>query len=85
MAIQLELTEHLEEIVNTALQSGRYRDAEQLVGTALLRLEQDEVYEKKMSTLRKAVDDGFASGVAEDGVFDRVNESLRRKSATKGS
>ena len=43
----------------------------ELVGEAL---EREEQREGKLATLRLAIDEGDASGIAEDGVFDRVRE-----------
>jgi predicted transcriptional regulator len=43
----------------------------ELVGGAL---EREEQREGRLAALRAAIDEGDASGVAEDGVFDRVRE-----------
>jgi predicted transcriptional regulator len=43
----------------------------ELVGGAL---EREEQRDGKLATLQSAIDEGDASGIAEDGVFDRVRE-----------
>ncbi len=40
-----------------------------------LDYEPDE--EEKLAALRAAIDEGLASGTAEDGVFERIYEALR--------
>ena len=41
-------------------------------------------HQAKLSALRVAIDEGDASGVADDGVFRRVREKLDLPSATSG-
>ncbi len=44
---------------------------------ALRTLEREEQqYEAKLAALRSAIDEGEASGIAEDGVFTRVRKTL---------
>lgn len=78
MAIQLELKEHLEAIVRAGIESGQYQSAEQVVGTALLAMEQQDAAK---ANLRVLVEDGFESGYAEDGVVERVRERIQAKAA----
>jgi len=48
------------------------------VRAALRTLEREEQeYEAKLAVLRAAIDEGDASGIAEDGVFERVLEPLK--------
>ncbi|MBZ5524028.1 MAG: hypothetical protein LAP21_17465 [Acidobacteriia bacterium] len=39
--------------------------------------EREEQYEAKLAALRAAIDEGDASGIAEDNVFARVRETLK--------
>jgi antitoxin ParD1/3/4 len=69
----VNLTEELDRFVAARVQSGRYANASEVVRAALRALERDEqVFEEKMAVLRKALEKGLASGVAEPGVFERI-------------
>jgi len=50
---------HYEEFIKSAIVSGRYNNASEVVRTALRRLEDEE---SKLTTLRAAIDEGDASG-----------------------
>jgi antitoxin ParD1/3/4 len=59
------------------VESGRYGNASEVVRAALRTLEREEQrYEAMLTALRAAVDEGDASGIAEDNVFARVREKL---------
>ena len=74
MKLALTLPPELETRV-AALAAETHREPQavlvELVGEAL---EREEQREGKFAALRSAIDEGDASGVAEDGVFDRVRE-----------
>ena len=60
------------------VKTGRYENASEVVRAALRTLEREEQeYEAKLAVLRAAIDEGDASGIAEDGVFERVRETLK--------
>ena len=60
------------------VKTGRYENASEVVRAALRTLEREErEYEAKLAVLRAAIDEGDASGIAEDGVFERVLETLK--------
>lgn len=70
----VNLTEELDRFVADKVASGRYANASEVMRAALRSLErQEQEYEQKMAILRKAIDDGLASGVAEPGVFERLD------------
>jgi antitoxin ParD1/3/4 len=74
----VNLTEEMDQFVSSRIESGRYESASEVVRAALRTLEREELeHEAKVVALRSAIDEGEASGVARDGVFERV----RRKSA----
>src|SRR6202165_2428942 len=71
------LTDELDRFVLAKVKSGRYENASEVVRAALRTLEREEQqYEAKLTALRAAVEEGDASGIAEDGVFARVRETL---------
>ena len=79
----VNLTDELDSFVLARVASGRYENASEVVRDALRTLERRErEYETKLASLRTAIDDGDASGVAEVGVFQRVREKLNLPSPT---
>jgi antitoxin ParD1/3/4 len=59
------------------VESGRFENASEVVRAALRTLEREErVFEAKLETLRAAIDEGDASGIAEGDVFAQVREEL---------
>jgi antitoxin ParD1/3/4 len=78
----INLTIELERLVQAKVKSGRYENASEVMRAALRALErEDEAQQAKLSALRTAIDEGDASGVAEDHVFTRVREKLNIPSA----
>ena len=74
----VNLTEELDRFVLKKVKTGRYENASEVVRAALRTLEREEQeYEAKIAVLRAAIDEGDASGIAEDGVFERVLETLK--------
>ena len=54
-----------------------YANASEVMRTALRLLEKEErEYEEKLAALRAAIDEGLAGGIAEPGVFDRLDEYI---------
>ncbi len=73
----VNLTEELERFVVAKVKSGRYENASEVIRAALRTLEREEQqYEAKLATLRAAVDEGDASGIAEGDAFARVRSAL---------
>ncbi|MGC1362665.1 MAG: type II toxin-antitoxin system ParD family antitoxin [Silvibacterium sp.] len=69
----VNLTPELDHFVVAKIKSGRYENASEVVRAALRTLERDErEYEAKLTSLRAAIREGEASGVAKPGSFDRV-------------
>jgi antitoxin ParD1/3/4 len=73
----VNLTQELDSFVLARVQSGRFENASEVVRAALRTMEREElVFEAKLEALRAAIDEGDASGVAEDDVFAQVREAL---------
>ena len=74
----VNLTDELDRFVSIKIESGRYENASEVVRAALRTLAREEQeHEARLAGLRAAIDAGDASGLAEDGVFSRVRESLK--------
>jgi antitoxin ParD1/3/4 len=74
----VNLTEELDRFVLKKVKTGRYENASEVVRAALRTLEREErEYETKLAALRAAIDEGDASGIAEENVFARVRETLK--------
>jgi antitoxin ParD1/3/4 len=78
----VSLTKELDQFVAAKVKAGLYANASEVMRTALRLLEKEErEYEEKLAALRAAIDEGLASGVAEPGVFDRLNEYIEELAA----
>jgi antitoxin ParD1/3/4 len=74
----VKLTDELDRFVTTKVKSGRYENVSEVVRAALRSLERDErEYEVRLAMLRRAIDDGDASGLARGDVFGRVRKILK--------
>jgi antitoxin ParD1/3/4 len=69
----ITLGDHFNEFVSREVISGRYGTASEVVRAGLRLL---EVEEQKLITLRAALEDGEASGIAEGDAFERVRQQL---------
>jgi antitoxin ParD1/3/4 len=73
----VNLTDVLDRFVAVKVSSGRYENASEVVRTSLRALEREELeYDARLAALHKALDEGDASGIAEDGVAERVRARL---------
>jgi antitoxin ParD1/3/4 len=71
----VNLTDELDQFVRSKVESGRFENASEVVRAALRSLDRDErQYEVKLAKLRVMIDEGFASGIAEGDVFERLRE-----------
>ena len=78
------MTDELDHFVLAKVESGRYENASEVVRAALRTLEREEQrHEAKLAALRAAIDEGDASGIAEDNVFARVREKLNLPSTQR--
>ena len=76
----INLTPELDEFVAAKIQTGQYANASEVLRAGLRALEQKEREDQaKLEGLRAALIAGEQSGIAEDGVFDRVLEHIRRR------
>ena len=74
----VNLTDELDRFVLAKVESGRYENASEVVRAALRTLEAEEQrYELKLAALRRAIDAGDASGVAEGHSFVRVRRAIK--------
>jgi antitoxin ParD1/3/4 len=74
----VNLTDELDNFVLSKVESGRYENASEVVRAALRTLEREEQqYEAKLATLRVAIDEGDASGIAEGNPFVSVRAKLK--------
>ena len=73
----VNLTQELDSFVLARVESGRFENASEVVRAALRTLEREErVFEAKLETLRAAIDEGDASGIAEGDVLAQVRDEL---------
>ena len=73
----VNLTDELDRFVAAKIENGRYDNASEVVRAALRTLEREErEYEAKLSLLQRAIDEGYASGIAKGNVVARVRKSL---------
>ena len=74
----VNLTDELDRFVLAKVESGRYENASEVVRAALRTLEAEEQrYELKLAALRRVIDAGDASGVAEGNSFVRVRRAIK--------
>ena len=59
----ISLGDYFDQFVQGILHEGRYKNASEVVRAGLRLLEEEE---KKIISLRKAIDDGVQSGIIED-------------------
>jgi antitoxin ParD1/3/4 len=82
----VSLTKELDQFVATKVKEGLYANASEVMRTALRLLEKEErEYEEKMAVLRAAIDEGLASGVAEPGVFERLDAYIEELAAEEAA
>ena len=72
----------MDQFVASKVKEGLYANASEVMRTGLRLLEREErEYEEKLAVLRAAIDDGLASGVAEPGVFERLDAYIEELAA----
>lgn len=80
----VNLTDELDRFVLQKVKSGRYENASEVVRAALRTLgREEELHEAKLTSLRAAIDEGDASGVAEGNAFARVRKTLKLPAAKR--
>ena len=78
----VNLTNELESLVRAKVASGRYENASEVMRAALRALErEEEEHQARLSALRAAIEEGDASGIADDNVFTSVRERLNLPSS----
>jgi antitoxin ParD1/3/4 len=72
------LTDEFDRFVSAKIASGRYENASEVVRAALRTLEREEQeHEAKLAALRRAIEEGDASGLVEGDPFIRVRQALK--------
>jgi antitoxin ParD1/3/4 len=78
----VDLPENLDQFITAKVESGDYANASEVMQTAPRVFERHEQeYEEKMTALRAAIEEGEASGDAEDGVFERLDAYIAELAA----
>jgi len=81
----VNLTHELDRFVSTKVKSGRYENASEVVRAALRSLEREEQeYNARLSALRRAIDKGDSSGIAEGDSFAKVRRVLKLPKRARG-
>lgn len=72
-----DIPDELASFISTSIETERYGNASEVVVAALTLMEhEDQEYKAKLAALRAAIDEGYASGIAEGDVFAQVREEL---------
>jgi antitoxin ParD1/3/4 len=80
--LNVSLPEKLDQFITAKVEAGDYANAGEVVRAALRLLEKEEQeYDEKMVALRTAIDEGLASGIAEPGVFERLDAYIEELAA----
>ena len=74
----ISLGDHFEEFIDDKVSTGRIKNASEVIRAGLRLLEEEEA---KMQTLKKAIAEGFESGVAKN--FDPKKHLEKLKAARK--
>jgi antitoxin ParD1/3/4 len=78
----VSLPEKLDQFITAKVESGEYANASEVMRTALRVMEREErEFEEKMAVLRTAIAEGLASGIAEPGVFERLDAYINELAA----
>jgi antitoxin ParD1/3/4 len=72
----ITLGSYFDQFIQTVLKEGRYKNASEVVRAGLRLLEEEE---QKIIALRRAIDEGIQSGVAEDFDPDAHLKALKAK------
>jgi antitoxin ParD1/3/4 len=73
----VNLTAELDRFVAASMETGRYENASEVVRAGLRALEErEQLHQAKLAALRRALDQGEQSGIAEGGSFARVRARL---------
>jgi len=78
----VNLTDELDHFVAAKVASGRYENASEVVRASLRALEREEQeYDARLANLRKALEEGEASGDADDYSLEGLIAELDREKA----
>ena len=82
----VSLTPALDEFVAAVLETGRYENASEVVRAGLRALQDEErIFQKKLERLDDMLDEGEASGYAEDSSLEGVMAEVRQRRAARDS
>ncbi len=86
MAMNVNLTPQLEDLVRAKVSSGMYTSASEVVREALRLLQdQDRLKEAKLEELRRDIQQGLQSGPSQEWNPDEMKASARARRTTKAS
>jgi antitoxin ParD1/3/4 len=86
MAMNVNLTPQLEDLVRAKVNSGMYTSASEVVREALRLLQdQDRLKEAKLEELRRDIQQGLQSGPGQEWNPDEVKASARARRTPKAS
>ncbi len=77
----ITLGDHFDTFVQSSIKTGRYKNVSEVIRAGLRLLEEEE---NKLITLRKAIQEGIESGIAEDFNPQEHLESLKAKRKANG-
>ena len=76
----VQLTDELERFVSRSIEKGGYKDASEVVRSALHSLEREQDHHaEKLTALREAIDEGDSSGLARGDVFAQTRRSIEQE------
>lgn len=82
----VSLGNHFEMFVEDKISQGRYKNASEVIRAGLRLLEDEEKWrEQKAQAIIAALEEGEASGIAEDFDFDRFLERMHAEADAKSS
>jgi antitoxin ParD1/3/4 len=77
----ITLGNHFEDFVQNRISTGRYKNASEVIRAGLRLLEEEE---DKVAALKKAIQEGIDSGIAEDFEPEQFLQDLKAQRAANG-
>jgi len=77
----ISLGNHFENFVDNSISTGRFKNASEVIRAGLRLLEEEE---SKVIALRKAIEDGMESGIAENFDSKKLLETLKANKKNNG-
>ncbi len=74
--LEVNLPDTLNVLLAKHLESGRYSNSDEVIQAGLYALAYEETQRAKLADLQAAIEEGLASGLAEEDVMDRLRDEL---------